>query len=681
MKLKGINLIERHVEKIILIVVVLVFLGVLALQIVAPRTIDVGGQAVAPAEAFRPAEQAAQSLRAQLDSTDPALPDVASSSVLEEFEATVSARNAPRPEVLALGTGISPGVTGAAAEAGDVRYATLTIPAPSAPTPAGYQAAIDPREVIATPALAAVLPASQPFDVSAVSVQATFDGTALRDQLVRDDLASDGPIRAIPRNWWRGGIQILAVELERQKMNIDGSWGDPEAAPTPPGMLNLAESLSADRTVLGDIQSLVDRARENPRAIVQPAFYRTLNSAAWREPAVMANAEIEIGGVDPEIVRLEARRDDVIKRLDALREQLGGGGSGGRDPDRDRGRDPGGRRPGRDQPPTPPSGTPDRGDPQQRAIQGRIDRFEAELEELNEQLEALGVQVDDNANDPGRGGPDTPPGRQPGAQRGRDLEPALPALLENAELDVWAHDLSAEPDATYRYRLRVVVNNPFFGRRASLMADQQPLAASPTLTSDWSAWSDPIDVLGDRYYFMVNAAPADELRGVRATAELYRFYYGQWRRASVLVEPGDRLADIADLPELLVYDLQALRGDQPTDDDQDFGDPRGRDPRGVDPRDRRPPERDRGASVASDAELERAGSPGPEELVIETAAVLLDVALAPGSALGRNAVYDAILTDARSGLVRRSPASDRATEIYRRISTAARGAEQVAQSD
>ena len=137
MKLKGINLLERHVEKLILVVVVLVFLGVLALQIVAPRTIDVGGQAVAPAEAFRPAEQAAQSLRAQLDSTDPALPEVGSSSVLEEFEATLDARNAPRPEVLALGKGISPGVTGAAAEAGDVRYATLETPAPSAPTAAG----------------------------------------------------------------------------------------------------------------------------------------------------------------------------------------------------------------------------------------------------------------------------------------------------------------------------------------------------------------------------------------------------------------------------------------------------------------------------------------------------------------------------------------------------------------
>ena len=676
MKLKGINLIERHVEKIILVVVVLVFLGVLALQIVAPRTIDVGGQAVAPAEAFRPAEQAAQSLRAQLDSTDPALPEVGSSSVLEEFESTLDARNAPRPDVLALGTGISPGVTGAAAEAGDVRYATLEIPAPSAPTPAGYQAAIDPREVIATPALAAMLPASQPFDVSAVSVQATFDGTALRDQLVRDDLAADGPIRAIPRNWWRGGIQILGIELQRQRMNSDGSWADAEPAPTPPGMLNLAQGLPAERAVLGDIQSLVDRARENPRAIVQPAFYRTLNSAEWREPTLMADAQIETGGVDPEIVRLEARRDDVIKRLDALREQLGGGGAGGRDPDRDRGRDPGGRRPGRDQPPT-PAGTPDRGDAQQRVIQGRIDRFEAELEELNEELEAMGVQVDDNANDPGRG-----PGggaRQPG----RDLETSLPSLLENAELDVWAHDLGADPDATYRYRLRVVVNNPFFGRRASLMADQQPMAASPTLTSAWSAWSEPIDVLGDRYYFMVNAAPADELRGVRATAELYRFYYGQWRRASVLVEPGDRLADIADLPELQIYDLMALRGDQPANDDQDFRDPRGGDPRDrdVDPRDRRPPSRDRGAAVASDAELERAGSAGPEELVIESAAVLLDVALAPGSALGRNAVYDAILTDARSGLVRRSPASDRTTEIYRKIAAAARSAEQLAQSD
>ena len=56
----------------------------------------------------------------------------------------------------------------------------------------------------------------------------------------------------------------------------------------------------------------------------------------------------------------------------------------------------------------------------------------------------------------------------------RDEVSWLKALLENADIRVYAHDMSAVPGKVYRYRVRVVCNNPYFGKDIMLRIESAP---------------------------------------------------------------------------------------------------------------------------------------------------------------------------------------------------------------
>ena len=56
---------------------------------------------------------------------------------------------------------------------------------------------------------------------------------------------------------------------------------------------------------------------------------------------------------------------------------------------------------------------------------------------------------------------------------------AAASLLDSTEVKLYAHDLTVEPGAQYRYRMRVVVNNPLYGR--NLQESQRTLAIAAGL--------------------------------------------------------------------------------------------------------------------------------------------------------------------------------------------------------
>jgi hypothetical protein len=73
MKLKGVNPLEQHIEKIVLIVVSAIFLIVLSLQfLVEPNKVKVTGstQAVPPGKAFDSVEAKAKQLKTVMEQTD-----------------------------------------------------------------------------------------------------------------------------------------------------------------------------------------------------------------------------------------------------------------------------------------------------------------------------------------------------------------------------------------------------------------------------------------------------------------------------------------------------------------------------------------------------------------------------------------------------------------------------------
>jgi hypothetical protein len=155
-----------------------------------------------------------------------------------------------------------------------------------------------------------------------------------------------------------------------------------------------------------------------------------------------------------------------------------------------------------------------------RLLTGQFDRLTAEVERLVAQLQKLapdsaGVAASDDA----------------------DLSKAESIL-------VWAHDLAVRPGATYRYRVRLEIFNPFFARKRQLSAAQADLAEAFTLRTAVSEWSRPVSMEPEVAFFLVDAGPGEGRLGLgSAKFELFRYEDGERRRETFVVQPGDRIGD------------------------------------------------------------------------------------------------------------------------------------------
>jgi hypothetical protein len=119
------------------------------------------------------------------------------------------------------------------------------------------------------------------------------------------------------------------------------------------------------------------------------------------------------------------------------------------------------------------------------------------------------------------------------------------AALDGDDILVWGHDLTVKPGITYRYRVTVSVYNPFFGKKRSLVKDQQSLAEAFTLNSDASDWTPPVRIHPLRRVFITSATSGGGQHGFgRATAEVYLFHDGtQWVQ-SFRVQPGSAIGGL-----------------------------------------------------------------------------------------------------------------------------------------
>ncbi|MFW5652404.1 MAG: hypothetical protein ACOC0P_00010 [Planctomycetota bacterium] len=138
-----------------------------------------------------------------------------------------------------------------------------------------------------------------------------------------------------------------------------------------------------------------------------------------------------------------------------------------------------------------------------------------------------GMQFGPGPAEGGRGGP-----------RGR-LGQQQVSLFENESLRVFAHDVSVEPGATYRYRLRVVLTNPFYQRDDRLSDEQKPLAERLGVWSMAPEWSDPVRVTPKQQFYVVDGRYEPTISARFAAVELYLFSGGSHRSDRMNVRPGD----------------------------------------------------------------------------------------------------------------------------------------------
>lgn len=544
MKLKGINPFEQYVDKALFGLVGVSLLGVLAWQFVGPgNQIDVAGAKVDPDKAYNPVKTQAIAIQAKVNSQAPELPAPPRADVLKRFEDRLTKGVAPSKNIVALAPSLTLG--GGAAEfasTADAPIAPLVVPAPTGVTGATFANAISPMEVVANEDLAKLLPAEQPFDKQAVSVEAEFDGTALARSL---ESRPEGDARTIPLGWWRGQMSVIAVEMERERQLSSGEWGEATQVPTMPGRVNLLKDLDKRVKSKGDLPMLISSADQSQDFIQRPAYYDIVAGPEWRAPTEASTGETKTEKIDrlqKQINDLQKEEESLKRRFEKLNNQASapsGGGHGEEGPSGGPRGGPGGR----GAPPPPPPSNRDREKKERPGQKEKKSPLETKIEEIGNRIVKAKADLEKlNA---------------PEQQASNDADKRL-ALLENPKVRVWAHDITAEPGATYRYRLRIVTNNPLYGQK--LVEAQKADAASPIVRGAWSDWTDPITVEAKEYYFITGASPGDDIGGARASAELYKFYYGFWRKGSAVLEPGDVPASEAKLPDgLRLWDMEKLK--------------------------------------------------------------------------------------------------------------------------
>ncbi|MBI1189256.1 MAG: hypothetical protein GC200_01055 [Tepidisphaera sp.] len=560
MKLKGINFFEANADKIVLGVTGLTFLGVIAMQFLSGNYIKVGSDdKLTAGNAFRPVEEEANKLAAKLKSESPKLPDVPAFTLTEKLQGLAGQPLGDGGVRVALG--VPPMIQMAPRDAtiAAATYELPKVPAPGPAVAAPYAATVSPVEVVAHPELAAILPKEQPFDKMIVSVESTFDGAALREALQADP-DGDGPREALPLAWWRDPadqgddlVTIVGIEAERELLrNPDGTTpAAPEvtmvqAAPArPDGLKTWQQGVRS----LGDVPPTILTLRSEMDQILRPSFYQTIAGPAWTSPS-----DYVAQGDQNEKARLVKRKREALaatdKKITQVQELISkapdpgakrseqpsspppgrGGGGGGR------GRAGGGGQGGGPAPSSPtPQPTGDR-----RVLEARLKTLQAQRENLVKDLGKLGEHVE------GAAGADISLAQGP-----------QPGLLEGGEQKFWVHDVNAVPGAVYRYHVRVVINNPLFGR--NLQDSQRQMADGSLIRSDWSEWTAPVQVDQTQVMFVSSASEAGQIDPrPHASVELYQFYYGYYRQALAGLDPGEPAIGKATLPELKLADMNKL---------------------------------------------------------------------------------------------------------------------------
>ncbi|MFK7759719.1 MAG: hypothetical protein AB8C13_07220 [Phycisphaerales bacterium] len=528
MKLKGVNPIVQHIEKIVLGITVLIFLAVISMQFVTqPNLVQAGSREVAPDQIYNELASTATALQSQITDTSPALPDVSAINMTKVMDDALeqSSGSASLPIALGKSTDVTEllnitGWSGPTQTAVNTIEA-MTVPKTTKPLASSNWGTLDPYAVVEVPAYADFVPVAQPYDFASVSIEADFPGTSLRDVLQGND-----GYPGVPNLFWVStGMAVMGLEAHRQELMADGSWSEPTPITTPPGTPLPTSAVSKDDGLVR-LNEIIASAQEVSPQVIRPMFPPTISGPLWEAPSDSVDAD-KLGLSETQ--RLERRLTQYTAEVERLRnpqrprpanDPRTGGGKSTRDP-------------GRNQPSNRPGGND--------ANTDRIERLDDLINDIKEDLERLGVTVEEN-------------------------EPGTGELINQELVQMWVHDMGVKPGATYRYRTRAVLNNPYFRKGPYLDetdSEQQALTVDPFARGDWSEWSDPVTVGAKEFFFVTEATqPVSGSALPSAKVELYSMYYGYYRRSSITLEPGQPLlASLRLSDELMLVDTQTIQAE------------------------------------------------------------------------------------------------------------------------
>jgi uncharacterized membrane protein YgcG len=577
MKVKGINVFEQHLEKMVLGFAVLVALGLVGMELLLVPEVKVGSKSVSTREVDGLLESKASLIGSKLDGADGLVDKDGKPMPTEDqielatakFERRMSQDVAPAKQLALTAPSFNGMLVKSGLAAADVVY---HVPSPPALAMMGVQETADaltPESAKEAAKASAALAArfgtdmSAPKDVVWTTPVARIDLKAIRADLAAAEPDANPPRAAIPSVWFQNTAYVLDVVFERREKQADGAWGEPAVVPvfaarpaeiTFRGRIDGSESAGA--SLRDDVFQILG-VDENQGEVLQPSFYDTVNGA-FVSPEVLAEAATASAGGAPDqaaaqrrMMQLQTQLIDRRRRADALRAELGkiggpwdeekerkaeedrkreererkknekgggGGGGGGGGPGGGGGLGGGGAMNGKGS-----SQTDDKEIKKQQAERrsktAQLKRIESEIARIEAELGAA-----------------APKEGTPAA--------AAPTLASKDELLVWGHDLEVEPGKTYQYRCRVRVYNPFFARKNMLVEEQQDLGLADrvALDSPVSPWSGEIRVSQSLRCFLTRATVGDGTGNLgSARFEVYRLVDGKWRVSDVSVQPGERI--------------------------------------------------------------------------------------------------------------------------------------------
>ncbi len=392
---------------------------------------------------------------------------------------------------------------------------------------------------------------TEPNDIDLVTVEAKFDVAELYRQFRAHFAGTE-----VEKEAWRDPCLaepvFAAVELERQRLRDDGTWGDWVEVPR--------TQVEANRklfTVIEDVDQLPPGGVNMRKmqfdsklitmALLQPDGYQIASTEEdWFPPTYYDKYKDLQRKVEAEERRKE--REEQRDRLDTgggdrRRDMTGGGlrdrGGRGRDTTggvatganpyggRDvRSRGSRGRtRPGQGMEP----GMPGAAGTQRRGRTGRRGATDA----LNDMPGGYGYPM---AGPNARLEPTVDEAYYEFAQDRMNYMTDL--SKEKDPILFWALDDTAEPGGIYRYRIRIGVFNPVAGTD-ELAPEDMKMKDQVILWSDFSPLTATVDIPRRLYFFAKDVQETTKT----ATVEVARYVLGYWRTEDFRVHPGEAIGE------------------------------------------------------------------------------------------------------------------------------------------
>jgi len=544
---KIVRFLEDHVEKIVLVLVGIISLFLLFVFVVrSPNSVEIDGQQLSPSQIDEYVFEQAQDLKREIGSPDskaepydPKLPEFAQlmESAISDIDVQVAAAATPQVDESTFAEGVY-----RIPEIGDVSEVKINHIRAVAYLPVEEitgENTYDDAE-------------HEPNDLDLVSVEAKFDVERLYENF-RDCFYDN--VEQIYADPCLAKPIFAKVQLQRQKLNDDGTWSEWKEVPRPKidynrQLFDIGDKVDELPTGGLDVLKVQYGYKHTQIDLLQPMAYQFASAREeWFPPSLHDEyAEFQRKERAEELrkekeERREARMQGregrsgrrsgtdtygtgggIGSRRGGGSNQYGGSTTGGRY-SRNRGRS--------------------RSDRSTTGLPGETGRSRGSRRRGSSRRSTADPMMDNMHGSGGMEGQYGLPGttqRGPRRETINDVyrkydEIALSRLTDFSKirepLMFWAHDDTVEPGSTYRYRIRLGVFNPVAGTN-KLDERDKSYKDQAILWSDFSEITKPVDVMDRIYFFANNVREADK----SVTVQVSRLTLGHWYSEEFPVKEG-----------------------------------------------------------------------------------------------------------------------------------------------